>query len=170
MPRRKTTMPSFHTIKTHPNITTVLHIHIQHIFIQPLSHYHIPIYPIPSFNPTPPQTKDHNRLSMLRPLLTNTMSPILPNIIRIGQHIENILLLICRPLMKPKQHTPHKRQYRNRSIIPHQQRILRKRHKRLPERIRKRIDKMPIRRNQRSHILRRLGERKLQPCDGCEDL
>ena len=111
------------------------------------------------------------RMHALPPLLfRNTVPPIPPNIIRIGQHIQRILQLIRRPLVNPKQDPADERQQRRRHVIPHEQRVLGERDQRLADGIREGRHEVPVRGDDGAHVLGGLCERVLEASHGCEDL
>ena len=103
-------------------------------------------------------------------LLGNTVPAVLAHVRRVGKHVEDVLLLVRRALMEPKQRTSNKRQDSNGGVVPNKERVLGQRDKRLAKRVGKRRHEMPVRSNKRPHVLGSLGEGKLQTGDGCENL
>lgn len=103
-------------------------------------------------------------------LLGNTVPAVFAHVRRVGKHVEAILLLVRRALMEPEQHTSNKRQNSNGSVVPHQQRVLRQRDKRLTKRVGERRHEVPVGCNKRSHVLGGLGEGELQTGNRCENL
>jgi hypothetical protein len=111
-----------------------------------------------------------HRLNGARVFLRNTVSTVLTNVNRIGKHVEGILLLICRPLMEPEEDTTDESQDSHGSVIPHKQRVFGERDKSLTKSVRERRHEVPVRGDERSHILGCFGERELETGDGSENL
>ena len=86
-----------------------------------------------------------------------------------GQHIQLILIAVQLPIHNPKAHPAHKTQYRANPIIPHQQRIIGKIHKRLSERRADRRHKQVKAHHKTAHVAGGFGERVFQRGDARED-
>lgn len=72
--------------------------------------------------------------------------------------------------MQPKHTSTDEGQNRHGGIVPHQQRVLGQRHQRLANGVGERGHEVPVRRDQRAHVLGRLCEGEFKAGDGCEDL
>jgi hypothetical protein len=112
----------------------------------------------------------HN-LSVYRMLIRNAAAPVLlTNISRIRKHVQRIFLLVGRPLVEPEQDTSNEREDSDSSVVPHEQRVLRERDESLAKSIGERRHEVPVRSDERSHVLGSLCERELETSDGSENL
>lgn len=115
------------------------------------------------------KAKQHER-SKASDDLSIIVMPLAPSYKRrICQHIELILPLIRRPLVEPEAHTTDKHDNGARRIQPNEQRILRQRGKSLADSVGEGAHEVPVRGNQRPHVLGRLGEGVLETGNRRED-
>ena len=98
------------------------------------------------------------------------MPPVLANVVGVRKHVENVLLPVGRTLVEPEQDSTNHRQDSDDTVVPHEQRVLRERNKRLANSVGEGRHEVPVRSDEGAHVLRRLGEREFQTGDGREDL
>lgn len=90
--------------------------------------------------------------------------------VTIGHVVELVIHLVKVPELEPEDDTRDEGQHGHGAVVPHEQRILRERDKRLAEGGRDGGSEEVERHDERTHVLRCLGERVLETGDGCEDL
>jgi hypothetical protein len=122
--------------------------------------------------PTPNLSLDMrlNIVSRNALLLLTSVSTVMANVVGVGQHIEDILLLIRLALMEPEEDATNKRQASNGRVVPDEQGVFRQRHESLANGVGKGRHEVEVGSNERTHVLGRFGKGKLETSDGREDL
>lgn len=98
------------------------------------------------------------------------MPPVLADVVGVGQHVKDVLVLVGRTLVDPEQDTTDESQDSNDTVVPHEQGVLGQRDKGLTDGVGERGHEVPVRGDERTHVLGSLGEGEFQTGDGGEDL
>lgn len=98
------------------------------------------------------------------------MPGVLSNIVGVGQHVKRILVPVRWSLMDPEQDATDERQHGNDTVVPYKQRVLGQGHEGLANRVGEGRHEVPVRRDERTHVLRSLRESELKTSNGGENL
>lgn len=113
---------------------------------------------------------DRGRVRMALLLLGDAVPTVAANVIRIRQHVQDVLLLVRGALVDPEEDAAHEGEDGDDGVVPHEVGVLGDGHEGLAEGVGKGGHEVPVGGHDGAHVLGRLGEGVLEPGDGGEDL